>query len=70
MDGEEELTPIDDDDAWLFAEPYVMVLSEKDFEAFMEVMNNPPEPTQALIDALRRYEENPFGNRNPRKPAE
>ena len=43
-----------------------LILSERDFERFMEAIHNPQPPTPALVVAMRDYEkmraENPDGN--------
>ena len=38
----------------LVAEQEVITLSDRDRDAFLEALENPPEPTQALIDLMRR----------------
>jgi hypothetical protein len=30
-------------------------LSDRDRDLFIELLQNPPKPTQALLDAIRRY---------------
>ena len=37
----------------LVAEQEVITLSDRDRDAFLAVLENPPEPTQALIDLMR-----------------
>jgi uncharacterized protein (DUF1778 family) len=38
----------------LVAEQEVITLSDRDRDAFLAALENPPEPTQALIDLMRR----------------
>lgn len=37
----------------LLAQQDVMTLSDRDRDAFLNALENPPEPTQALIDLMR-----------------
>ncbi len=37
----------------VLAEQEVIVLSDRDRDAFLHAIDNPPEPTQALIDLMR-----------------
>lgn len=37
----------------VLAEQEVIVLSDRDRDAFLNALDNPPEPTQALIDLMR-----------------
>ncbi len=37
----------------VLAEREVIVLSDRDRDAFLNAIDNPPEPTQALIDLMR-----------------
>ena len=37
----------------LVAEQEVLTLSDRDRDAFLNALENPPEPTQALIDLIR-----------------
>ena len=39
--------------ARLVAQQDVMTLSDRDRDAFLNALENPPEPTQALIDLMR-----------------
>ena len=48
-----------DDD--LYDSGYVLYLSEKDWDAFMENINNPPPPSPHLIEAFKRYKERRIG---------
>ena len=38
----------------LVAQQDVITLSDRDRDAFLKALENPPEPTQALIDLMRR----------------
>ena len=38
----------------LVAEQEVITLSDRDRDAFLTALENPPQPTQALIDLMRR----------------
>ena len=38
----------------LVAEQEVITLSDRDRDAFLAALENPPEPTQALVDLMRR----------------
>lgn len=38
----------------LVAQQEVMTLSDRDREPFLHALENPPEPTQALLDLMRR----------------
>ena len=38
---------------WLVAEQEVITLSDRDRDAFLAALENPPEPTQALIKLMR-----------------
>lgn len=40
--------------ARLVAQQDVMTLSDRDRDAFLNALENPPEPTQALIDLMRQ----------------
>jgi uncharacterized protein (DUF1778 family) len=39
----------------LIAEPRVMALSQRDTEAFSQVLDNPPPPNQPLMAACQRH---------------
>ncbi len=42
----------------LFPEETVTVLSNRDRELLLDLLENPPPPTQALIDAFEKYAKN------------
>ena len=35
----------------------ILYLNEQEWDKFMETMNNPPEPSPYLIEALKRYKD-------------
>jgi len=44
-----------DDDYIPFDPEYKIVLTSKDFDAFMHVLNNPPEPNEKLKEAFENH---------------
>jgi antitoxin MazE len=48
---------LDSDARWVLDDPERMELTGADSEAFLDALLNPPEPTEALVEAFRRHRE-------------